>query len=602
MYEHPPYTNPTPPAAPMPPVTPPPPPPAPVYYAPPVYPPRPPKPLLPLSKGDIAFAVLAVVVGVLWSAIGLFGGMALGYTISVAAVMLLLSIYLKKGGRLTLFSMVSGGLALGLGAVFLCTGNESVRFYATILGFLLGFCCFHSMTVGSAAGNRETLGIFYTAAATTGNIGVTIKSLFSNEKGEKRALGKALLGLVCALPALLLILPLLLSSDYAFQGMMSSLFSDGVLVVFKCIFGLGIALLMAAYGLSLKHRRTEAMGEGRFSGIEGVYIFSFLSVIGVLYLMYLFSQLAYFFSAFRGFLPQGDITVAEYARKGFFEMSALAGINLGLVITAMLLAKKKEGKVSLPIRGVCTFISLFTLVLIATALSKMVLYIGSFGMTELRLTTSAFMVLLAVVFLATILRLYFRRINVIKTALITAGLLVLVLGVGNVNAICARYNYEAWKSGDLDEIDVAAMYELGDEGIPYLVQLADCDHVDVSDEARDYLKDAFYYDYFCYDEANLPHTMEVLKSQARYTAFSEYSLPRGEAYRCLYAYYESHPEFALLCWPPEPYGYVENDDYFEDDYYEDDYYEDNNYEDDYPAEIVFPEEEYDWAVTNENNE
>lgn len=542
--------------------------PAPPPYGgvPPVYPPsysvppRPPKPLFPLSKGDTAFAVTAVAVCILWSSLGWFGGMALGYLISVVAVMLLLGIYLKKGGRLTAFSLLCGVLALGLGAVFLCTTNGSVRFYATVVSFLLGLCCFHSMTVGATKGNRQTAGIFYSAAATTANIGVAVKSLFSNEKGEKRAIGKALLGLTCSLPVLVIILPLLISSDDAFRGMMNTLFNDGNTLFVKCLFGIGMAFLVVAYGLSLKHRRTIALGESKFPGIEGVYILSFLSVISVIYVMYLFSQLAYFFSAFRGFLPEGDITVAQYARTGFFEMSAIAAINLALVIGAMLLAKKKNGKVGHPIKAVCSFISLFTLMIIATALSKMVLYIDSFGMTELRLTTSAFMVFLAVVFLATILRIYWRPINVVKTALLTAGVLLVILGVGNVNALCARYNYEAWQSGALEEIDAEALYHLGPEGIPYLVKLADSPDLNASGSAQYYLSLAYELRYFEYEGDQPPRTVPLLKQAEETPSFSYYSIPRAEAYRCLYQFYETHPDFIEYYWPSEP------DDPWEDDH------------------------------------
>lgn len=529
-----------------------------------------------LGKGDTAFAVIAVAVCILCAVFGLFGGMALGYTVTVAACLALLSAYLIKGGRLSALSVVCGLLALGLGAIFVCTTNGSVRFFATVVGFLLGLACFHSMAVEPAVGNRRTAGIAITAAATIGNVGIAVRSLFSGENGEKKAVGKALLGLACSLPIVAIVLPLLLSSDYAFKGMMDNLFSDAVGTIAKSVFGIGLAFPLVSYGLSLKHKRTFTLGESRFGGIEGVYILSFLSVISVIYLMYLFSQLAYFFSAFRGFLPEGDITVAQYARKGFFEMCVIAVINLMLVVAAMTLAKKKNGKVSHPIKAVCSFISLFTLIIIATAVSKMVLYIGSFGMTVLRLTTSAFMVFLAVVFLALIGRIYIRRINAVKTALITAGLILLVLGVGNVNTVCARYNYEAWQSGTLEEIDVAAMTELGDEGVPYLVKLADCTDVEVADAAREELRWLYQYDYFEPDYDDPPRTVKDLKKWELNTEFSRYSLPRDAAYDSLYDYFDRHPEISYVCWEEEE----AEGEYVYDEYYEyDDVYveEDTEY-------------------------
>ena len=55
-----------------------------------------------------------------------------------------------------------------------------------------------------------------------------------------------------------------------------------------------------------------------------------LGAVCAVYLAYLFSQLAYFVGGFSGILPEG-FTRAEYARRGFFEMTCLAGVNLALM-------------------------------------------------------------------------------------------------------------------------------------------------------------------------------------------------------------------------------------------------------------------------------
>lgn len=532
--------------------------PQPPPYTPPVsvpcaVPARPPKPLFPLSRGDTAFALCGVVGCILLSVWGLFGGMALGYLLSMAALLVLFLIYFAKGGRWTLLSAVSGLLALGMGAVFVCTTNGSVRFFGTVLGFLLALVCFDGLVNGRSVGNRQTVGVFFGAVSALGNVGMAIRSLFSNGKGDKKAVGKVLIGLLCSLPVVAVVVPLLISSDYAFRGLMTNLFSDAAATIAKSVFGLLLALPAVSYGFSLKYRRTATLRPGGFAGIENVYIVSFLSVISLCYLLYLYSQLAYFFSAFRGFLPEGEITYAQYARKGFFEMCVIAVINLGLVFLAMLLAKKRNGKVGHGVKAVATFIALFTLIIIATAISKMVLYIAAYGMTVLRLTTSAFMVFLAVVFVTAILRIYIRRVNVVKTALLTAGLVVLVLGVGNVNGICARYNYEAYMTQKLDTVDVQAMYELGDEGIPYLVKLTYCADESVSSPAKAYLIDAYLYDYFEDMQSAGGITVETLKAREPDKGFSHFSLPRSAAYDSLYRYVEQYPDFAVWCWSCSPW-------------------------------------------------
>lgn len=124
---------------------------------------------------------------------------------------------------------------------------------------------------------------------------------------------------------------------------------------------------------------------GRF---HPVTLNTFLGVVAFCYLLYLVSQLAYFFSAFEGILPEG-YTQAEYARRGFFEMSALCSINLLMVLVSIGQVRRNP-EVPRLTRFLCLFILVFSLVLAACSASKMGLYIGVYGLTRLRVLTSLF--------------------------------------------------------------------------------------------------------------------------------------------------------------------------------------------------------------------
>ncbi len=502
-----------------------------------------PKPLFPLTGGDTAFALVAVAACIFTVIAGVFGGFALGYALSIPVMMTLFGCYFAKGGKGWLSALPYGLLALAISAVFVCTSNGAVRFFATLIGILLTFVCYDTLRNGAIRGNRPVLGIFYAAGSSLENIDIAAKSLFSNRDGEKKALGKVLVGLLCALPVLVVVVPLLISSDEAFKGLMTQLFSHSFTTILKSLLGIALAVFVVTYGFSLKHGRVSRLKDSTFAGIENAYIISFLSAIGVCYLLYLFSQLAYFFSAFRGFLPDKEITYAQYARKGFFEMCVIAVINLLIVFLALALAKKKEGKVCHGIKALTTFIALFSLVIIATALSKMVLYISAYGMTILRLGTSAFMVLLTVVFISVMLRIYIRKINVVKTALLTAGCVVLVLGVCNVNAVCANYNYHCYKQKRLETIDVQAMYELGDEGIPYLVKLSGDGAAGVAQQAQYYLAKVYLQDYFEDMPQDESFTIKDLQKHQKDVGFARFSLPRHTAYRELYGLMKKNSHF-----------------------------------------------------------
>ncbi len=505
------------------------------------------KPNFSLTKGDVVFALLAIFASVFVTVFGLFGGVALGYAISVVMMVFIIGIYFFKDGEVSVFSVVCMALALLIGVVFVFTSNVGVRFFGMLASFLLALLSFDGAINGASKGNRETCGIFYSALSTMVNTWTAVRSLFSNANGEKKNVGKIFIGLVCALPVLCVVVPLLIMSDYAFKGMMSDIFTDSGEMIIKAFLGLFLSGFVVSYGFSLKSKRFTKMSKKEFVGIENVYIISFLSAIAVAYLMYLFSQLAYFFSAFSGFLPDGVITYAQYARKGFFEMCVIAIINLGLVFLALLISKKKNGKVCHGIKALTTFIALFTLMIISTAISKMVIYIDAYGMTEKRVTTSAFMLFLAVVFVAVILRIYIRKINIVKTALLVGGVIVLLLGTFNVNNICASYNYESYKSGKLDTIDVNALYELGDEGIPYIVKLADSEDEEIAKKAKTFIAKAYLNVYFKDLDGTKGFTVEDLKQNQIGKGFEYFSLPKKAAYDKLYEFLEENPDFSTKC-------------------------------------------------------
>ncbi len=505
------------------------------------------KPLFTLKRQDAVFAVLAVVAGVFTALFGVFDGFAFGYLLSSLILFVLLAAYLAKNSKRTPFSVTCGLLSPAIGAVFICTTNGSVRFFGVIVGLLLSFACFDGLVRGAVKGNRPTIGIFCSAVSTMSNIGVAVRSLLSNGKDDKNTIRKVLVGLLCAAPVLAIVLPLLLASDDAFRGMMTNLFGNMAQTVFRILFGILLSMFVIAYGFSLRSGRISEPKEKPSNGIENTYLISFLSAIGACYLLYLFSQLAYFFSAFSGFLPNGEITYAQYARKGFFEMCIIALINLFLVFVVLLVAKKKDGKVCHGIKALATFIAVFTLIIIATAISKMVLYIDVYGMTVLRLTTSSFMAFLAIVFVSVIGRIYIRCINVVKTALITAGCIVLILGTVNVNAVCAKYNYESYQSGKLETIDVVVINDLGYEGIPYLVKLATDQDDDIALVAKHHLADAYLHGYFEGLEETEGFTVNDLKERCIDKEFSQFSIPRMKAYEALYKFIEQNPQFSYQC-------------------------------------------------------
>ena len=108
-------------------------------------------------------------------------------------------------------------------------------------------------------------------------------------------------------------------------------------------------------------------------------------------------------------------------------------------------------------------ISVFTIVLIATAMSKMVMYINAYGLTVLRVYTSWFMVLLALVFVMVIIKQFRYDMKFAKHLCVIFTLMFGLLCFSRPEAIIAKYNIEMYRSGQLEELDT--ILHMSDDGL-----------------------------------------------------------------------------------------------------------------------------------------
>lgn len=182
----------------------------------------------------------------------------------------------------------------------------------------------------------------------------------------------------------------------------------------------------------------------------------FFVLICLLYIFYLFSQLSYFFGAFSGKIPLAiNMTLSEYARRGFFEMSAIAFINLGLIALGMaFLRLRKNGKIAPLFKGIFTFLCVFTELLIVTAMSKMALYITELGLTHKRILVCIIDVLLFTAVVCVLIRLYKGSFPYMKIIVgICCALLSLYALIGD-GVLIASFNTSAYLNGHHTDYDI----------------------------------------------------------------------------------------------------------------------------------------------------
>ena len=178
---------------------------------------------------------------------------------------------------------------------------------------------------------------------------------------EKSSSGKniksALLGLIIAVPATLVVCGLLMSADDNFSRIISSIMNDGftkvIIFIVQLLIGMPVAFyIFSGCRASEKQLSKELLKDENYeknlrsvrflSPVAGV--FSALPVC-VLYVIFFFSQLSYFLSAFMDKLPSNDTIYSEYARRGFFELCFVSVINLAIILALNLFCKDNDKEV-----------------------------------------------------------------------------------------------------------------------------------------------------------------------------------------------------------------------------------------------------------------
>jgi cbb3-type cytochrome oxidase subunit 3 len=201
--------------------------------------------------------------------------------------------------------------------------------------------------------------------------------------------------------------------------------------------------------------------------LPGAFAAGCITPLLCMYVLFFLSQTAYFLNAFKGLLPAG-MTYAEYARRGFFELCTVSGINLVLIVTLALFARRGAGIM----RKIYTLaLSLFSIALIVISLRKMLLYIGYYGLTPKRLETSWFMVFLLLVFLLNILWVFRPSFNLVRWSAAAGAVMLLMFCYADISALIPNYNVDAYRDGRLAQLDLDILRDLGDGATPRLLEV-----------------------------------------------------------------------------------------------------------------------------------
>jgi uncharacterized protein DUF4153 len=300
-----------------------------------------------------------------------------------AAALLIASNFVARDSR-TLHAFDTIGLVIVLGVAFLSIQGVGLR----------GRQAWHYLRAGWDAAVSAWIGVFPLVSRD-----MIWSELPRGRLGTVRAVA---LGGALAFPLLVVFGGLFSSADAVFHDVVADLFA----IDFDAVLG-HIALFAIFAGLSAGYLRGALLraapshlptdGDSRLSlGI--IPVATALGLVNLLFLIFVVIQLRYLFGGADLIAAATGLTYAEYARRGFFELVTASGLVLPLLAGADWVVRNESREHQRTFRQLAIVLLLLLAVVMASALARMRLYVGAFGLSEIRVYSTAFMLYLAGVF------------------------------------------------------------------------------------------------------------------------------------------------------------------------------------------------------------
>lgn len=327
----------------------------------------------------------------------------------------------------------------------------------------------------TAGVSEYLIGSAYSAAlASVGPVAVAARDISWREVGRDRfpaSLLAATRGLLLSVPLVVVFGALFMAADAVFQRLVLDIFGFDVgnipqhVVLISGFAWLSSGLFWAA--LLAPSAPDVALPRPRALSLGIVEVGVVLGLLEVVFLAFVVVQARYMFGG--GDLSATGLTYAEYARRGFFELVTVTALALPVLLLLHWTLQTRNDAEVRTFRGLSLGMVALLLVVVGLALRRMYLYVEEFGLTELRLYATVFMLWLTVTllwFALTVLRAHRERFAF--GALISGLVVVVLMNVLNPDAFIARTNLSRMHAGA--EFDAYYLTLLSADATPTLTK------------------------------------------------------------------------------------------------------------------------------------
>jgi hypothetical protein len=235
-----------------------------------------------------------------------------------------------------------------------------------------------------------------------------------------------------------------MGSDRIFQGLLQRILENIdvwqiVGIFFTFIFG-----WICFYTLFVAVLRKRMEGaklieeEKKMNPVIGI---SFSSVFALIYLVYSVIQILFLFLRFEGGLPEG-VTYSQYAHEGFWQLLFVSIINFIMVLGCLRFFRRSK-----VLQYLLVIISFCTCIMTVSAVYRMLLYVGTYHLTFLRILVLWFLGVVTLFMVGVVINIFKGKFRLFKYLMIVLACSYILLSFARVDYIIATYNLNQMRSG-----------------------------------------------------------------------------------------------------------------------------------------------------------
>lgn len=257
--------------------------------------------------------------------------------------------------------------------------------------------------------------------------------------------GRIVVAVLVTITLAAILIPLLSSADAVFANLIDSWVQALPRLEGRSIAG-GLALAVIGIAAAYFGHRGPAPSSSsvdRNRPLSGAEWMIPLVVVNIIFAVFVAVQLRVLFGGHAYVLQAGNPDYADYARSGFGQLCFVTVLSLGLVSAVGVLARQETLRQRLMIRLVGGLLCVLTLVIVASALKRMLLYVDAYGFTWPRMLSFSFEIWLGAVFLLVLVAgIRLRGTWVPRATGAAAAAVLFALVAVNPEAVMARTHLE----------------------------------------------------------------------------------------------------------------------------------------------------------------